>query len=139
MLTWQMPHTSRGYRRRKRKQAATRNPKATILSSMRTADTQGIAREGDVFDGCLFYIIEGFYENGKEVPERKKQELEKLVVANGGKIWATLPKGKACYVICSRMNREWASVPASGAKPEVARICVLWLPQSSRPKIAPRR
>ena len=70
------------------------------------ADLAGLQEESNIFEEQLFYIIEGVYDNGKQVEGQDKQALEKLVVANGGKRWSRVPKDRACHVICSRLDCE---------------------------------
>ena len=72
----------------------------------RGANLDGLDEESNIFEDQLFYIIEGVYENGKQVEGQDKQAIEKLVVANGGKRWSRVPKDRSCYVICSRMDCE---------------------------------
>lgn len=49
-------------------------------------------------------IVNGPRVDGKDVAGQTKQDLEKMVVAGGGKRFQVLPKDRECYLICDRMN-----------------------------------
>lgn len=73
------------------------------------ANLDGLGEESTIFEDQLFYVIEGVYENGKQVEGQDKQALEKLVVANGGKRWSRVPQDRTCHVICSRVDcKVWS-------------------------------
>lgn len=89
-----------------KRRVVSRNPKASILASMQTADLKDVKQVGHIFEDKLFFVLEGLQENGRPVAEYNKQQLEKLVVAQGGKRWSTVPKDQDCYVICGRHDCE---------------------------------
>lgn len=89
-----------------RRRTVARTQKATILASMQAADLSDVRKTSDIFEDRLFFVLEGLVENGKQIPEYNKQQLEKLIVAHGGKRWSTVPKNQECYVICGRKDCE---------------------------------
>lgn len=49
-------------------------------------------------------VVEGVMQNGEPVAGQSKQDLERLILSNGGKRWQTVPKDQECIIISGRTD-----------------------------------